>query len=90
MGITELKMLPQPADLLFGRVSKRMTTGFLHREFRDELGLPWNPRDQRRFEKFLAVTARLNGMLPESIRTLTYRLLIVELRWRMRTGRPLV
>ena len=90
VGITELKMLPQPANLLFGRVSKWMTTGFLHREFRDELGLPWNPRDQRRFEKLLAVTARLNGMLPESVRTLTYRLLIVELRWRMRTGRPLV
>ena len=90
VGITELKMLPQPANLLFGRVSKWMTTGFLHREFRDELGLPWNPRDQRWFEKFLAVTARLNGMLPESVRTLTYRLLIVELRWRMRTGRPLV
>lgn len=64
--------------------------GTTEREFRDELGLPWNPRDQRRFETFLAVTAGLNGLLPESVRTLTYRLLLVELRWRLRTGRPLV
>ena len=90
VGLAELKMLPQPANLLLGRANKWMTTGFLRPEFRDELGLPWSPRDQRRFEKFLAVTARLNVMLPESIRTLSYRLLILELRWRQRTGRTLV
>ena len=90
VGLTELRMLPQPATLLFGRINKWITTGFLHREFRDELGLPWNPRDQRRFEKFLAATARLNAMLPETVRTLSYRVLLMDLRWRMRTGRPLV
>lgn len=90
VGLTELRMLPQPATLLFGRINKWITTGFLHREFRDELGLPWNPRDQRRFEKFLAATARLNAMLPETIRTFSYRVLLMDLRWRMRTGRPLV
>ena len=90
VGLSELRMLPQPASLLFGRINKWMTTGFLHREFRDEIGLPWNPRDQRRFERFLAVTARLNGMLPESVRTVSYRLLLMEMRWRVRTGRPLV
>ena len=90
VGLTELRMLPQPATLLFGRINKWITTGFLHREFRDELGLPWNPRDQCRFEKFLAATARLNAMLPETIRTFSYRVLLMDLRWRMRTGRPLV
>ena len=90
VGLTELRMLPQPTTLLFGRANKWITTGFLHREFRDELGLPWSPRDQRRFEKFLAATARLNGMLPEVVRTFSYRVLLMELRWRIRTGRPLV
>jgi uncharacterized protein (DUF2236 family) len=90
VGLTELRMLPQPANLLMGRFSKWVTTGFLHREFRDELGLPWSPRDQRLFEKFLTVTARLNAALPGSVRTISYRLLLIEMRWRMRTGRPLV
>ena len=90
LGLTELRMLPQPATLLFGRTARWITSGFLHREFRDEIGLPWTPRDQRRFERFLAVTARLNGTLPEPVRTISYRLLLLDMRWRVRTGRPLV
>ncbi|MCD2262668.1 oxygenase MpaB family protein [Dietzia aurantiaca] len=90
IGLSELRMLPQPANALFGRINKWVTSGFLHREFRDAIGLPWSPRDQRRFETFLAVTAWLNSMLPESIRTISYRLLILDLRWRLRTGRSLV
>lgn len=90
VGLTELRMLPQPATALFGRINKWITTGFLHREFRDALGLPWNPRDQRRFETFLAVTARLNGLLPVAVRTITYRVLLLDLKWRLRSGRPLM
>ncbi|ODQ95184.1 hypothetical protein BFG51_13550 [Dietzia alimentaria] len=90
IGLTELRMLPQPTTLLFGRINKWVTTGFLHRAFRDELGLPWSPRDQRRFELFLAVTARLNALLPATVRTITYRILLVDLRWRLTTGRSLM
>ena len=90
VGLTELRMLPQPTTLLFGRVNKWVTTGFLHREFRDELGLPWSPRDQRRFETFLAAAARINRMLPASVRTITYRVLLLDLRWRLKTGRSLM
>jgi uncharacterized protein (DUF2236 family) len=90
VGLAEMRMLPQPATALFGRINKWVTAGFLHREFRDALGLPWSPRDQRRFEKFLALTARLNGMLPEKVRTISYRILLMDLRWRLRTGRSLM
>lgn len=90
VGLSELRMLPQPTTALFGRFNKWMTSGFLHREFRDALGLPWSPRDQRRFERFLAVTAFLNGLLPWPVRTITYRLMLLDLRWRLRTGRGLM
>ena len=90
VGLSELRMLPQPATALFGRASKWVTTGFLHREFRDALGLPWSPRDQRRFERFLAVTAAVNGVLPQAVRTVTYRVLLLDLKWRLRTGRTLM
>ena len=90
VGLTELRMLPQPATAVFGRVNKGITTGFLHREFRDELGLPWTPRDQRRFETFLTATAGLNRLLPTALRTITYRVLLLDLRWRLRSGRPLM
>ena len=90
VGIAELRMLPQPATALFGGFNKWMTSGFLHREFRDALGLPWSPRDQRRFEKFLALTAAANRMLPVAVRTITYRILLIDLKWRLRTGRSLM
>ncbi|MFN3338130.1 MAG: oxygenase MpaB family protein [Dietzia sp.] len=90
VGLAELRMLPQPTTVLFGRLNKWVTTGFLHREFRDALGLPWNPRDQRRFERFLEVTAAANRLLPWPVRTLTYRVLLLDLRWRLRSGRPLM
>jgi len=90
VGLSELRMLPQPTTALFGRINKWITTGFLHREFRDALGLPWTPRDQRGFERFLKVTAAINGMLPVPVRTVTYRILLWDLRWRLRTGRTLM
>lgn len=90
VGIAELRMLPQPTTALFGRLNKWITSGFLHREFRDALGLPWSPRDQRQFETFLNMTAAANRMLPVTLRTITYRILLLDLRWRLRTGRSLM
>lgn len=90
VGLSELRMLPQPATALFGGLNRWVTSGFLHPEFRDELGLAWSPVDQRRFERFKRVTAAVNGVLPESVRTVTYRALLAEMRWRVRTGRPLM
>lgn len=36
------------------------------------------------------MTAFLNGLLPWPVRTITYRLMLLDLRWRLRTGRGLV
>lgn len=90
VGLAELRMLPQPTTALFGRVNKWVTTGFLHREFRDEIGLGWSPVDQRRFDRLLRTIAAANRLLPESVRTVTYRVLLAEMRWRVKTGRALV
>lgn len=90
VGLTELRMLPQPATVLFGRANKWVTTGFLHRDFRDALGLPWSPTDQRRFERFIALTAVVNRLLPWPVRTFTYRVLLLDLKWRLWNGRPLM
>ncbi|MDV8000014.1 oxygenase MpaB family protein [Rhodococcus sp. IEGM 1408] len=90
VGIAELRMLPQPTTMLFGKANKWLTTGFLRSEFRDALGLPWNPQDQRRFEAFLAATAAVNRLLPRVVRTITYRVLLIDLKRRLDSGRPLM
>lgn len=90
LGIAALRMLPQPATLLFGKVSSWVTFGFLHSEFRDALDVPWTPADQRRFNKMLKVLAAMNRLLPPPVREIVYRTLLVDLRLRMRFAKSLI
>ncbi|MDR7362560.1 oxygenase MpaB family protein [Nocardioides marmoribigeumensis] len=66
------------------------TRGFLPHEFRRAMGLPWSSDDERRFERLVRRAGRLERLLPLSFRALPFDLLLADLRWRHRTGRPLV
>ena len=90
VGIAELRMLPQPATLLFGKTFRWITFGFLHSEFRDALDVPWTPKDQRRFDAMLKALAAVNRTLPAPIRQIAYRVLLVDLRLRMRFAKSLM
>lgn len=89
-GIAEARILPQPLAALSGRFARFVTIGFLHPEFREEMEFGWSPADQRRFERFLRLSAAANRCIPGPLRNGTYKLLLADLRWRIRTGRPLV
>jgi len=67
-----------------------ITTGFLPQRFRDEMRLPWDARRQRRFDQIIAVARFFNDLAPRFIRRFPFNLMLVDLNWRMRTGRPLV
>ena len=67
-----------------------ITAGFLPQRFRDEMRLPWDARRQRRFDKIIAVARFFNDLAPRFIRQFPFNLMLVDLNWRMRTGRPLV
>ncbi|MET0896435.1 MAG: oxygenase MpaB family protein [Mycobacterium sp.] len=67
-----------------------ITTGFLPQRFRDEMQLPWDRSRQRRFDRIMAVLRTVNGVLPRPIRQFPFNLLLRDLDWRIRTGRPLV
>ena len=58
--------------------------------FRDRMRLPWSPRDQRRFDRLMRTLGAINSRIPVVLREAPYRLLMADLRWRIRTGRPLV
>jgi uncharacterized protein (DUF2236 family) len=66
------------------------TRGFLPHEFRQAMGLPWSSADERRFERLVRRAGRLERALPPALRSLPFDLLRADLRWRRRTGRPLV
>jgi uncharacterized protein (DUF2236 family) len=72
------------------RFSLLITTGFLPQRFRDEMKLPWNASEQRRFDRVIAVLRVVNRLLPRFLREFPFNVLLRDLDWRIRTGRPLV
>lgn len=90
LSITQLEFVPGPAALLFGRINLFFTAGFLPPLFRDQMRLAWSPRDQRRFDWILRTIGKVNKHVPVPVREAPYRLLLADMRWRIRTGRPLV
>jgi uncharacterized protein (DUF2236 family) len=67
-----------------------ITTGFLPQRFRDEMQLPWDPQRQRRFNQLVAALRVANRLLPRPVRQFPFNVLLRDLDWRIRTGRPLV
>jgi uncharacterized protein (DUF2236 family) len=71
----------------FGRL---ITGGFLPERFRDELGLDWNDRLQKRFDRFIATAAAVTRALPRPLRAFPLNLYLWDTRRRIRLGRPIV
>ena len=67
-----------------------ITTGFLPQRFRDEMRLPWDPQRQQRFDRLMSVLRTVNNVLPGPVRAFPFNVLLKDLDWRIRTGRPLV
>ncbi|MEV0051060.1 oxygenase MpaB family protein [Saccharopolyspora shandongensis] len=88
--VTMLAWLPRPVALLFGRFNRFVTTGFLPERFREEMRLPWNGRDQRRFDALMSALAAIVRRVPPVVRRFPFNLVLWDLRRRIRTGRPLV
>ncbi len=82
--------LPGPIQRALDNFSLLITTGFLPQRFRDEMRLEWNDAKQRRFDRLMRVLRTINHLLPRFIRQFPFNVLLKDLDWRIRTGRPLV
>ena len=89
MRLTTLQNLPRPARWA-GSFNVFVTTGFLPPLFREQLGLPWSPAQQRRFDRLVRRLGRVERACPTRVRTLPFTLLLADLRRRIRRGKPLV
>jgi uncharacterized protein (DUF2236 family) len=67
-----------------------ITAGFLPQRFREEMRLDWNPQMQRRFDRLMRRIRLVNDLLPRFLREFPFNVLLKDLDWRIRTGRPLV
>jgi uncharacterized protein (DUF2236 family) len=72
------------------RIALLITTGFLPQRFRDEMRLPWDASRQRHFDRLVAALRLLNNLAPLVVRQFPFNVLLLDLNWRIRTGRPLV
>jgi uncharacterized protein (DUF2236 family) len=82
--------LPARVQRLSDRTGLLITTGFLPQRFRDEMRLPWDAAMQRRFNRLMGVLRVVNNLMPRFIRQFPFNVLLRDLDWRIRTGRPLV
>jgi uncharacterized protein (DUF2236 family) len=82
--------LPGPLQRWNESLALMITTGFLPQRFRDEMHLPWDARRQRRFDRLMAVLRTATQLSPKVVRQFPFNVLLKDLDWRIRTGRPLV
>jgi uncharacterized protein (DUF2236 family) len=85
-----LRHLPMPVRWAFGRFTRFVTTGFLPPRFRDEMRLPWDARRQRWFDRLTTLVALAVRLSPPIVREFPFNACLADMRWRVRTGRPLV
>lgn len=82
--------LPGPLQRWSDNFSLLITAGFLPQRFRDEMRLDWNTKKQRRFDRLMGVLRVVNHLMPRFVRQFPFNVLLKDLDWRIRTGRPLV
>ena len=82
--------LPGPVQQFNESLALLITTGFLPQRFRDEMKLEWNPVKQREFERLMTGIRLTNNLVPRFVRAFPFNVLLHDVDWRIRTGRPLV
>nr|WP_081513082.1 oxygenase MpaB family protein [Nocardia donostiensis] len=88
--LIDLMMLPLPIRLVFGRFHRFVVTGVLPQHMRDQMGMNWNERDQRRFDQLMRRLGAVVTRLPKPLRMFPLNFYLWDLRRRLRTGKPLV
>jgi uncharacterized protein (DUF2236 family) len=82
--------LPGPVQRWNEKLALLITTGFLPQRFRDEMRLPWDAKRQLQFDRLTAVLRTVNHLMPRFVRQFPFNVLLKDLDWRIRTGRPLI
>lgn len=82
--------LPGPIQRANEDLALLITTGFLPQRFRDEMHFAWDADRQRRFDRLIGALRFANNLAPRFVRAFPFNVLLHDLDWRIRTGRPLV
>jgi len=86
----DLRYLPRPIGYVVRRLNRLLTGGYLLPPFRDALGIEWGPREQRRFDRIVALMRWFNRILPAPVATLPWNLVRRDTLRRLARQRPLM
>ncbi|MEE3850044.1 oxygenase MpaB family protein [Gordonia sp. LSe1-13] len=89
MSIVRAEFMPRWFSFLVGWWFELLTIGFLPENFRDKMGLEFKPWQRRIFNAHNKVAKGVSDRLPKVLREFPFNLLLWDVRWRIRTGRPL-
>ncbi|MFD6220801.1 oxygenase MpaB family protein [Nocardia asteroides] len=88
--LLDLKMVARPLRQPYARFHRWFTTGLLPQRLRDEMGLAWSDRDERRLNRLMRTGGRISARMPRAIRNFPFNLTLADMRRRQRTGKPLI
>ncbi len=89
-GLLRMDILPAPLDRALGPLHQWLNTGFIPEPVRDQLGLPWEARDQRRHDRMLRIIGAISRPFPHVLRVFPMNAMMWNLEIRRRLGRPMV
>lgn len=88
-ALLRYELVPANLGRILGPSMLWVNTGFLPEPIRDELGLAWTEKDQRRHDRLLRSLGAVSRPLPHVIRAQPIRAMMWNLETRRRLGRPL-
>jgi len=90
LALTNFKFVHPALRFPLANLNRLVTTGLLPEPVREQMQLPWGPKEQRRFDRFFAVVRTVNRFLPRFVRVAPTWVVLQDFRFRIRRGLPLV
>ncbi|WP_067817129.1 oxygenase MpaB family protein [Nocardia inohanensis] len=88
--LIDLRMLPKPVQLAFGRTHRFFVTGLLPQHLRDEMGMSWSPRQDRLLDRTMRTLGAAESIAPAPLRAFPFNAYLLDMRLRRRLGLRLV
>lgn len=89
-GLLRVDLLPGPLAWAFGPLNQWLNTGFIPEPIRDQLGLTWTERDERRHARLMRILGTVSRPLPHVVRAFPINAMMWNLEIRRRLGKPMV
>jgi uncharacterized protein (DUF2236 family) len=89
-SLTNLENLPKFARRMSAKRTEFFTRGFLPPEIREQMRWTWSDQDEAKFNRHLKRLARIEPLIPQFVKLFPFNLMLLDLRRRIRNGKPLV